>query len=381
MKFIVGMALSLSLLFLGGCTALFGNSSTENESGIEPTEQEPVEEENKEPLVKEQEPETPAEPPVNELVTSFYESIIQETDEQYVVKKFSSKTELVQYLVQYAKKGFAQSLVDTYYKEENGKLKLVPQEAIPHIDPTLPFQLNKINETEYQVTQDQQDELFGSYTIEASFEVDGDHWVIAKSSFTQTKPTLAENHDSEMALINKQYFLPNDYIPADLIEPNVPFTFEEDLPKKLLVKEAALALEEMFAAAKNENVELLAASGYRSFDQQKTLFAWYADTHGEEEANKFSARAGQSEHQSGLAMDVSSKSVAYDLTEAFGETPEGKWVATHAAEYGFIVRYPKGKEAITGYKYEPWHLRYVGKEMAREIESEGLTLEEYTRGM
>lgn len=124
-------------------------------------------------------------------------------------------------------------------------------------------------------------------------------------------------------------------------------------------------------------IELAAVSGFRSYERQAAIFANAVQRKGEVEANRVSARPGQSEHQTGLAMDVSSASVGYALVEAFGETVEGKWLAQNAPKYGFIIRYPKGKEHITGYRYEPWHLRYVGVEHAMKISQRGLTLEEY----
>ncbi len=98
---------------------------------------------------------------------------------------------------------------------------------------------------------------------------------------------------------------------------------------------------------------------------------------GKEVANKTVAYPGQSEHQTGLAMDVSSHKMGFKLHQSFGETIEGIWLANNAPKFGFIIRYPKGKEHITGYKYEPWHLRYVGVQVAEEIAQKGITLEEY----
>lgn len=180
-----------------------------------------------------------------------------------------------------------------------------------------------------------------------------------------------------LALINKQHALPADYIPSDLVFPDVPFPFVEDLPKKQIRQVAANALEKLFAAAEQEGLDLYAQSGFRSYETQEYLFASYVSNHGEEEANKFSARPGESEHQSGLAMDVTSPQVNFDLVIEFGDTKEGKWLRDHAAEYGFIIRYPKGKEDITGYQYEPWHIRYVGVKTATEIMERDITLEEY----
>ncbi|MEN2768807.1 D-alanyl-D-alanine carboxypeptidase family protein [Ornithinibacillus xuwenensis] len=180
-----------------------------------------------------------------------------------------------------------------------------------------------------------------------------------------------------LALINKSHALPEDYVPSDLVVPDVRFPFVDDKPKKQMREVAAIALEEMFAASDLESLDLFAQSGYRSYERQNGLFAQYASTYGEEQANTFSAKPGESEHQSGLTMDVTSSHVNYSLVVEFGETEEGIWLAEHAAEYGFIIRYPKGKEDITGYQYEPWHLRYVGVTAAKEIMDRGITLEEY----
>jgi len=178
-------------------------------------------------------------------------------------------------------------------------------------------------------------------------------------------------------LVNKQNSLDASYKPDDLVVPDVKFSFDGDNPKKQLQRVAAEALERLFAAAEKDGIELRAVSGYRSYATQKAIFERNAKLKGEAEANRTSAYPGQSEHQTGLAMDVSAASVNYALEEAFGETVEGIWLAEHAAEFGFIIRYPQEKEDITGYKYEPWHLRYVGVDVAEYVTAQGLTLEEY----
>jgi D-alanyl-D-alanine carboxypeptidase len=189
-------------------------------------------------------------------------------------------------------------------------------------------------------------------------------------------PTVTNPADL-VVVVNKQRSLPAEYVPAKLVEPNVPFATPGKSEKRLLRPEAAKALEELFAQAKKENIHLYAVSGYRSYQTQKALYEGYVRTQGEEHASQYSARSGKSEHQTGLAMDVSGADKRTRLEESFADTPEGKWLAQHAAEFGFIIRYPKGKEAITGYAYEPWHIRYVGKEIAQEIAAKGITLEEY----
>lgn len=189
--------------------------------------------------------------------------------------------------------------------------------------------------------------------------------------------TIITNTDDILVLVNKSRNLPSDYKPEDLVIPNVKFSFEEALEKKYMRKEAATALEELFNDANENELYIFAVSGYRSYKTQKSLFAAYANKYGEEAANTFSAFAGQSEHQTGLAMDVSCRSEGFRLTEEFGQTPEGQWLKENAHRFGFIIRYPEDRTEDTGYCYEPWHIRYVGTDAAKVIKDNNLILEEY----
>ncbi|MCY7884815.1 LD-carboxypeptidase LdcB [Bacillus spizizenii] len=186
-----------------------------------------------------------------------------------------------------------------------------------------------------------------------------------------------QNPENILALVNKQYALPGNYEPSDLVVPDVEFSFEEKIQKRYIRKEAADALKTMFDAAKKEGYELAAVSGYRSYDRQKVIFDNEVSLKGEKKAKEAVAYPGESEHQTGLAMDISSRSNGFELNEAFGSTADGKWVQDNAYKYGFIIRYPKNKEDITKYEYEPWHLRYVGKKAAKVMQDNDLTLEEY----
>ncbi|MCS7463762.1 D-alanyl-D-alanine carboxypeptidase family protein [Paenibacillus doosanensis] len=183
--------------------------------------------------------------------------------------------------------------------------------------------------------------------------------------------------DSVSVLVNKQFALPSNYEPADLVYPDVPFIFKEKIEKRKMRKEAAAALEKLFAGAKKDGINLAGVSAYRSYATQKAVFNNYVKTDGEEKAKTYSAVPGHSEHETGLAIDVSGSDGKCAAQDCFGATKEAEWLAKHAPEYGFIIRYLKGKESITGYQYEPWHIRYVGVDMAKEIASKGLTLEEY----
>ena len=141
-----------------------------------------------------------------------------------------------------------------------------------------------------------------------------------------------------------------------------------------LVKEAKEAFENMSQAAKEENMNIIAMSSYRSYDYQVNLYNNYVETDGQEAADTYSARAGYSEHQTGLAVDVYNQELPYT---SFEETEEFNWMQENAYKYGFILRFPKDKVNITGYQYEAWHYRYVGKDIAEYIHNHNLTLEEY----
>ncbi|MEH7612029.1 M15 family metallopeptidase [Gottfriedia acidiceleris] len=178
-------------------------------------------------------------------------------------------------------------------------------------------------------------------------------------------------------LVNKKYFLPKNYVPKDLVYPNVSFIFKEKLEKRKMRKEAAIALKKLFSGAQKDHIYLSGVSGYRSYATQKVLFNRYVKEDGYVNARKYSALPGSSEHQSGLAIDVSSSTGKCAATSCFTNTKEAKWLDKNSSNYGFIIRYPKGKEQITGYKYEPWHIRYVGVTTAKQIKKRNLTLEEY----
>ena len=179
-----------------------------------------------------------------------------------------------------------------------------------------------------------------------------------------------------LILVNKNNKAPA--VPVTLVKPDVQPTREAVSENIYLRPEAAAALEDLFEAAAQDGITLYATSGYRSYSTQKAIFERKLERMDEKQANASVAKPGYSEHQTGLAMDIEGETTkGTGLTEAFGESPEGIWMAEHCAEYGFIIRYPKGKTSITGYIYEPWHLRYVGKEAAAEITELGVTFEEY----
>ncbi len=174
--------------------------------------------------------------------------------------------------------------------------------------------------------------------------------------------------DGNLVLVNKFYHLKEDYTPSDLI--SLGGQYNKGGNNKMR-KEAAEALMKMIDAAKLDNIILYNISAFRSYDYQVNLYNRYIKRDGKEAADKYSARPGYSEHQSGLCTDLN------EVSDAFEGTDEAIWLKNNAYKYGFILRFPKGKEDITGYKYEPWHYRYVGIEAAKIIYEDDITLEEY----
>lgn len=191
---------------------------------------------------------------------------------------------------------------------------------------------------------------------------------------------IAEDYarpDSLWAIVNKKSPLPGlGYAPGSLVVPDVPARTDKSIEERSVRRELAGPLKNMFAAAQAEGRLLMIGSAYRSADLQALYFNNYVQTSGLELASRYSAEPGQSEHQLGLAVDISTLSQQCYLSDCFTSTPDGEWLANNAHKYGFILRYPKGKEEITGYSFEPWHYRYVGVELATALYQSGLTLEE-----
>ncbi|MEX0784668.1 MAG: M15 family metallopeptidase [Dehalococcoidia bacterium] len=176
-----------------------------------------------------------------------------------------------------------------------------------------------------------------------------------------------------LAPLDKTHRLTQDCVPQDL----------EALPAEIVAsagqrlrKDAAAAYKELFAAAQKDGYTIVAASAYRNYQEQVSAYSSHVNRGGQAYADRVSARPGHSEHQLGTTTDVTSVSAGYGL-ESFEGTPEAAWLAEHSWEHGFIVSYPDGKESITGYVYEPWHIRWLGKDEAAKVRASGLTLHDY----
>ncbi len=245
-------------------------------------------------------------------------------------------------------------------------------------------ELAKINDGYIQISDKA---ITGDYvTITCTYEnMSKDIYILIKQSLEDTVMIDEEgnkiitNYMAIDALVNKERSLPCDYVPKDLVEPDIPFSFDGEDEKRYMRKEAAEALEAMFKQAKENGLLLAAVSGYRSYNRQKYLHNYKINQDGNNVTKRISAVPGHSEHQTGLAMDITCGSVDLKLREIFGDEPEGIWVKENAHTFGFIIRYPKEKEDITGYSYEPWHLRYLGEKLAKQVHDSGLTYEEFLK--
>jgi len=220
------------------------------------------------------------------------------------------------------------------------------------------------NITEFVVINSELDtNIPGEYKISYEVKDSSDNIFLVERNVNVKKkvvvvPNTSSNNVSNITyingilLVNKKYALPSNYNPG-------------------VDKTAYQALTAMQADASSLGFSLPLLSGFRSYNTQANLYNRYVKKDGEAVASTYSAKPGHSEHQTGLAFDVG------QINDNFGNTPSGAWLAENCHNYGFIIRYLKGKEAITGYKYEPWHIRYVGVEVATSIYNSGITLEEY----
>ena len=200
--------------------------------------------------------------------------------------------------------------------------------------------------------------------------------IVSKVNVNRDKDYYTDTKEADTSLdygilVNKYYYLPKDYAPNDLQKVSVLYSYGE----QQLRKEALDQFINMFNAAKEEDITIIVNSSYRTYQYQADLWENYSNAHGSKWADSYAARAGYSEHQTGLAMDVTTYGVQGQ--EGFEKTKAYEWMIKHSYEYGFILRYPKGKEDTTGYSYESWHFRYVGVDLAKKIHDSNLTFDEY----
>ncbi len=186
--------------------------------------------------------------------------------------------------------------------------------------------------------------------------------------------TRTEDDGDILVLVNKYHVVSKDYRPINMVTIDDKYGTYSNMELKDVAYEA---YKKMYNDAVNMGFDLKLCSTMRSYETQKTLYSNSLKNRGRQTTNIRSAYPGRSEHHTGFALDITSASMGWGLSQDFADYPDGKWINEHCHEYGFILRYPKGKTEITGYDYEPWHFRYVGVEVATYIMENDLTLEEY----
>ncbi|MGB3413993.1 MAG: M15 family metallopeptidase [Microbacteriaceae bacterium] len=222
--------------------------------------------------------------------------------------------------------------------------------------------------SETSVGTEPSNELGGEAFPEPTFVIEP----LEDNSFDRTQHSLRDPQSIWFIANKKLPFEPKNYVPKDLIVPaGVP-----NRPGEPLQAIAAEALKKLYADAYADGIRMRLISAYRSYNTQVSLYNRYVVRDGQAAADTYSARPGHSEHQTGLVVDFDEFGNCY-LVSCFEGTASGKWLQANAYKYGFTLRYLKGKESITGYIYEPWHYRYVGPELAAELQGKNLTLEEF----
>jgi D-alanyl-D-alanine carboxypeptidase len=190
-----------------------------------------------------------------------------------------------------------------------------------------------------------------------------------------TEPPPPPDSVTLLTPVDKQYSLPAGYVPPDLAA--IPSAYLAPGFGGSLRQDALNDMVAMLDAAYAEGHDIRCRSAYRSYAEQEDTFNYWVSILGYEEATRVSAMPGHSEHQLGSTCDLTSPEVGWDLLESFGDSAAGQWLMTHAHEYGFVLSYPQGQEAVTGYSYEPWHWRYLGRDEAAAFKSSGITLNQY----
>lgn len=183
--------------------------------------------------------------------------------------------------------------------------------------------------------------------------------------------------DAVLVLVDRVRSLPDTYTPPDLVTAPIAWAPTHETERRMLRQVASDHAVDLFAAADAAGVPLVGISGYRSYATQKAVHDRSVERNGEDEGDRYTALPGHSEHQTGLALDVTAADGSCATEDCFADTPEAAWLAANAPRFGFIVRYPEGADDLTGYSYEPWHLRYVGVDVAEELQRRHLTFDEW----
>lgn len=280
--------------------------------------------------------------------------------------------------------GYTSAEINTFYEKLAGSIEVITNNSydknlINYLTLDYFNEENLDRYIKYANNDNKLDSVYSTEEIEKSYNYEDTvtfvNAYLDKDYYTNDVNLTDEEMDKIDVIVNKYYKLSKDYEPSDLTQINSKFASGSN---QRLRKEAAAKFEEMAAVALDNGFKIYAGSTYRSYDYQLGLYNRYVARDGFDSAETYSARAGYSEHQLGLAVDIINGNWQY-LSE---NDKEYTWLIQNSYKYGFILRYPRGKEYITGYVFEDWHFRYLGIDLATKVYNSGLTYDEYiARGL
>jgi len=278
--------------------------------------------------------------------------------EYYLEIEYQEKEKFLENINKLIEKGYNSKEINTIYNKTNNIELILNNEYNKNILPILNSNYYKEDNLERYLNYNSD-----NIVLDVNMYLDYEFY---------THDIEIENIDS-LVIVNKYYKLPKDYEP-ELVAINTKYAVND---RQLLTREAKFAFEEMCENAQKDDIYLYSGSAYRSYSYQNTLYNNRVYNEGLEYANKTAAKAGYSEHQTGLAIDITKSKYNYMNNYIDEEDKEFEWLEENAHKYGFILRYPKNKSDITGYAYEPWHFRYLTIEVAAELKEKNITYEEY----
>lgn len=272
----------------------------------------------------------------------------------YLEIKYQDKESFLENITTLLNKGYTSEEINIIYNKTNNIDLILNSEYKPNISSILNSQYYKEDNLERYLKYESENQV-----LDVNMYLDYEFY---------THDITIDSVDN-LVIVNKYYKLDKNYEP-ELVALNRKYAINE---RQLLTRDAKFAFEEMCEAARTENIYIYSGSAYRSYSYQNTLYNNRVRSDGEEYANKTAAKAGYSEHQTGLAIDVLNENYQY----IDSDDKEYQWLIENSYKYGYILRYPENKEKITGYTYEPWHFRYLTTEVATELHEKNITYEEY----
>ena len=301
----------------------------------------------------------------NKTLNAAFESSDYEEDnlDNYAKISYQDQEHLISNINKLLDKGYSVNEVSLIISrgDDDSVTEFAKRDKVNYIEEFLDVEYAKLaNYDRYVAYQEKENDDAETTVLYVNMDFDKEDYV---------DPLVIDDFD-DYVLVNKHRQLSSEYVPDDLV------TIDEEYVKAdgevEIERNVAKAFYEMAAAAEKDDIHLMVNSGYRSYQDQEEIVATYLELYGQNYVGNYVAKPGFSEHQTAMSLDVASRDVA-----TFVESEEYSWMMDNAYKYGFILRYPKSKEDITGYKCEAWHYRYVGKEIAKYIHDNNITYDEY----